>query len=926
MECDEIFDETDDEIEVIPSVSDAMSPIQEEQSPDPVISSNYINSTTLNHSYGMNMQPLSHPMSSHLSPVPEEYQPLPDSSSSLDYGVGGNETDSNSSDGPQRYPTVNIRYRPKPHINRHRGYYYPAYAHYSGGEQANRDYLMPSYQNNVIMVNGEERPYLTQALHAYLQANPTPTQDDLMAQRGYIPPLGNRPVYSPISDNEDETVNNEYQLDSPERPSRRLNISPRHRLSKENEVNTNSVVVLSEEEDNATAHRPMYNHVAQNNIPTSSANFHSNKSPSRLDIKREPHDQAEVSTQAAGDADNRGTQQSALLCGQRQSSNQNCINAPPQPQQNANISMPVPMKTEPVEILPTDQSVDVAYRAAIIRDYNNLVTDSNNPYFKDVHGSQTLEYVHNHDIPMPRPLVEGSVASGSNSSMSHVKEEPGARPPNIKQEVGSSQPQTSGFVRQTQANAIKIESTEQPCVKMEPGVSNAPRSVETTENVGVKTEANGNRRKSHEIDAGGDRRVKNRSPQPGPSSERPAHSQMRTNNDGRGAAASGSAMRGCVLSAPDLQLDWVSDSSDDDVQVLEGENSREVIDLTESPEEIGGSEDEARALSPEPAWESPRYQPPLLPDPPLFQHPPPLQHNPAMHNATVHQHNGMSHNAAHAHLLRARSVRMGGCMMVSRGGCCCAAHPHNPHHVHHQHAHAHPHVPQHAHLPMPDRRRDVGMSIAPPYLVHERLWQRQQHMLEVQRRNMMPEMPFPENAQYQNAYAVAPASSMLAYSDDQRDMGLPIGLAPAPMMIEGQHIHHHMHNHLQMQPPAPHLHISIQPSRWVPQIFDPRVAVAAAQMLAMVRTAEVEARRAASRGASRTVIENNTYRHAYIRTAHCSEEKCTICLSTFEINSDCRRLPCMHLFHMECVDTWLASNKHCPICRVDIETHLNKDA
>nr|CAD7426783.1 unnamed protein product [Timema monikensis] len=54
-------------------------------------------------------------------------------------------------------------------------------------------------------------------------------------------------------------------------------------------------------------------------------------------------------------------------------------------------------------------------------------------------------------------------------------------------------------------------------------------------------------------------------------------------------------------------------------------------------------------------------------------------------------------------------------------------------------------------------------------------------------------------------------------------------------------------------------------------------------------------------------------------------EKCTICLSEFEDNEDVRRLPCMHLFHIECVDQWLGTNKRCPICRVDIETHLNKD-
>ena len=33
----------------------------------------------------------------------------------------------------------------------------------------------------------------------------------------------------------------------------------------------------------------------------------------------------------------------------------------------------------------------------------------------------------------------------------------------------------------------------------------------------------------------------------------------------------------------------------------------------------------------------------------------------------------------------------------------------------------------------------------------------------------------------------------------------------------------------------------------------------------------------------------------------------------------------MHLFHIECVDQWLPTNKRCPICRVDIEKKANGD-
>ena len=90
---------------------------------------------------------------------------------------------------------------------------------------------------------------------------------------------------------------------------------------------------------------------------------------------------------------------------------------------------------------------------------------------------------------------------------------------------------------------------------------------------------------------------------------------------------------------------------------------------------------------------------------------------------------------------------------------------------------------------------------------------------------------------------------------------------------------------------------------------------------------------------SRGCIERNTFPHKFKKMAKSTSaatakeqddgeeggngeevDKCTICLCEFDDGEDVRRLPCMHLFHVACVDQWLTLNKRCPICRVDIET------
>ncbi len=46
-------------------------------------------------------------------------------------------------------------------------------------------------------------------------------------------------------------------------------------------------------------------------------------------------------------------------------------------------------------------------------------------------------------------------------------------------------------------------------------------------------------------------------------------------------------------------------------------------------------------------------------------------------------------------------------------------------------------------------------------------------------------------------------------------------------------------------------------------------------------------------------------------------EKCSICLQLLEDREEIKQLPCRHLYHPLCIDTWLQRNCHCPVCKTD---------
>ena len=49
--------------------------------------------------------------------------------------------------------------------------------------------------------------------------------------------------------------------------------------------------------------------------------------------------------------------------------------------------------------------------------------------------------------------------------------------------------------------------------------------------------------------------------------------------------------------------------------------------------------------------------------------------------------------------------------------------------------------------------------------------------------------------------------------------------------------------------------------------------------------------------------------------------ECCICLGDFELGETVRKLPCSHIFHPACIDTWLEFNTLCPLCKQDVRVN-----
>jgi hypothetical protein len=48
-------------------------------------------------------------------------------------------------------------------------------------------------------------------------------------------------------------------------------------------------------------------------------------------------------------------------------------------------------------------------------------------------------------------------------------------------------------------------------------------------------------------------------------------------------------------------------------------------------------------------------------------------------------------------------------------------------------------------------------------------------------------------------------------------------------------------------------------------------------------------------------------------------EKCIICISSFNVNEKITELECTHIFHTSCITEWVKYKSDCPVCRKSIK-------
>ncbi|XP_059286424.1 E3 ubiquitin-protein ligase ATL6-like [Lycium ferocissimum] len=83
-----------------------------------------------------------------------------------------------------------------------------------------------------------------------------------------------------------------------------------------------------------------------------------------------------------------------------------------------------------------------------------------------------------------------------------------------------------------------------------------------------------------------------------------------------------------------------------------------------------------------------------------------------------------------------------------------------------------------------------------------------------------------------------------------------------------------------------------------------------------------------SRGLDSNIIKSfPIFRYSDVKALKLGKSilECAVCLNEFEDEETLRLLPnCYHVFHLECIDAWLAFRTTCPVCRANLKKKLGE--
>lgn len=65
-------------------------------------------------------------------------------------------------------------------------------------------------------------------------------------------------------------------------------------------------------------------------------------------------------------------------------------------------------------------------------------------------------------------------------------------------------------------------------------------------------------------------------------------------------------------------------------------------------------------------------------------------------------------------------------------------------------------------------------------------------------------------------------------------------------------------------------------------------------------------------------LERNTVVSRHKEELGSADVQCAICMESFVEGESVRTLPCMHKYHVNCIDKWLVGSTKCPLCKHDL--------